>query len=274
MAIWRTALVSTALILSTFANTARASEATDKLLTALGMEQMIRIMREEGLTYAVELGDEMLPGGYSDSFGANVARIYDTDAMEQSVRAGFAAALDGTDINALEVFFASPLGTRIVALEISAREAMMDSAIEDAAKERARQYEAEDDAAFLKVQDFIKEGDLLEANVVGALNSNIQFYRGLVDGEAFALSEAEIVADVWEQVDATRAETREWLYAFLIMAYAPLDAEGFDAYAQLLNTPEGRVMTRALFQGFDSMYGDISYALGLACARAMQAEEI
>ncbi len=251
-----------------------ASEATDRLLTTLGMERMIDLMRQEGETYAVELGDEMLPGGYTDSWGAMVARIYDAEAMKTSVRRGFANALEGVDITPLEVFFDTPEGATIVNLELSAREAMMDSAIEEEAKEQARAFERAGDDAFILVDEFVKAGDLLEANLVGALNSNMQFYRGLVDGGAFELTEDQILAEVWQQEDETRAETRDWLYGFLIMAYLPLEPGQLEAYTALSKTHEGAAMNSALFEGFDNMYSDISYALGLAAARAMKVEDI
>lgn len=253
---------------------AQASPATDKLLSALGMERMVALMREEGLNYAVELGDEMLPGGYSDGWGQLVSRIYNTSAMETAVRRGFAKGLEGVDLAPLEAFFYTPRGAVIVGLEISAREAMMDPAIEETAKEQARAYKQAGDDAYILVDDFVKAGDLLEANVVGALNSNIQFYRGLVDGGAFELSEEDILRDVWSQEEETRLETRDWLYGFLIMAYTPLEPGTLEDYTELSLTPEGRALTAALFEGFDSMYGDISYALGLAAAQMMQAEDI
>ena len=251
-----------------------ASERTDKLLTTLGMERMITLMQMEGRSYAVELGDEMLPGGYNDSWGAMVARIYDTEAMQTSVRRGFARALDGVDLTPLEQFFETPAAATIVNLELSAREAMMDSTIEEEAKETARAYERAADDAFILVDEFVKAGDLLESNVVGALNSNMQFYRGLVDGGAFEVTEDQILADVWAQEEETRAETRDWLYGFLIMAYTPLEPGQIEAYTALSKTAEGAALNAALFEGFDSMFADISYALGLATARAMKVEEI
>ena len=203
-----------------------------------------------------------------------VARIYDTDAMQTVVKRGFANALDGVDIAPLETFFASDMGKRIVTLELSAREAMMDNAIEETAKEQARAFERARDDAFVLVDDFVKAGDLLEANVVGAMNSNMQFYRGLVDGGAFELSEEQILADVWEQEQETRADTRDWLYGFLIMAYTPLAPGELETYTELSKTKAGAAMNAALFEGFDNMYSDISYALGLAAARAMKVEDI
>ena len=216
----------------------------------------------------------MLPGGYTESWGALVARVYDAEAMKTSVRRGFAQAMDGVELLPLEKFFEAPSGTTIINLEISAREAMMDSTIEEEAKAQARAYERAGDDAFILVDDFVKAGDLLEANVVGALNSNMQFYQGLVDGGAFDLSEDQILADVWAQEEEVRSETRDWLYGFLIMAYTPLAPGQLEAYTDLSKTPQGAAMNAALFEGFDSMYADISYALGLAAARAMQVEDI
>ena len=235
---------------------------------------MVAIMQLEGQSYAVELGEEMLPGGYSETWGAMVARIYDKEAMETSVRRGFAAALEGVDITPIETFFDSTMGSTIVNLELSAREAMMDDTIEEEARETARAYERAGDDTFVLIDEFVKAGDLLEANVVGALNSNIQFYRGLVDGGAFELSEDQILADVWSQEEQTREETRDWLYGFLTMAYAPLEPGQLEAYTALSKTEAGSAMNAALFEGFDGMYADISYALGLAAARAMKVEEI
>ncbi|MEP5153781.1 DUF2059 domain-containing protein [Planktotalea sp.] len=268
----RISLASLVLVFAPFF--AMADEASDKLLTALGMERMVQLMREEGLAYAVELGDEMLPGGYTEGWGAMVSKIYNTDAMETVVRRGFAQGLANTDLTPLEAFFYTPLGKTIISLELSAREAMMDDVIEEEVKEQARAYERARDDAFVLVDDFINASDLLETNVVGAMNSNIQFYRGLVDGGAFELSETEILSEVWNQEDETRRDTRDWLYGFLIMAYTPLEPGVIEDYTLLALTPEGRAMTAALFQGFDNMYSDISYALGLAAAQMMNAEEI
>ena len=251
-----------------------ASEASNKLLDALGTSEMIALMRDEGVDYGDEIGDEMLPAGATTAWKTQVSRIYDTGKMRASVEQHFAAALEGVDLEPLQSFFDTEGGKQIVALELSARAALMDDAIEAAAKEQFRMYERANDDAFVLVDEFVEAGDLLEANVVGALNSNIMFYRGLVEGGVFKMSENEIIADVWSQETETRSETRDWLYAFLIMAYAPLEPGQLEAYTELSKTPEGIALTRALFAGFDTMYADISYALGLAAAREMSAEEI
>lgn len=253
---------------------AMASDATDRLLDKLGMPALVQIMRDEGLAYSEELGNDMLPGGYSASWGATVARIYDLEAMELAVQQGFANALADVDLAPIEAFFDAPLGVRIVQLELSTRRAMMDPDIETGAKERGRALRLAEDDIYLEVKDFIEAGDLLEANVVGALNANIRFYQGLVTGGAFSMDDAEIISDVWGQEAETRDETRDWLYGFLTMAYMPLEPGELQAYTEFSRTPEGRALTRALFEGFDGMYSDLSFALGLATAQAMKSEDI
>jgi hypothetical protein len=42
----------------------------------------------------------------------------------------------------------------------------------------------------------------------------------------------------------------------------------------LSRTDAGRALNRALFAGFNKMYDDISYALGMAVAREMQVQEL
>lgn len=250
-----------------------ASPATE-LLSAMGVERIIELMRAEGIEYGDEIAEDLLPSGPTASWQATVSRIYDTDAMHEVVEAGFVEALGDADVNPLLDFFTSERGEKLVALELSAREAMMDEAVEDSAREAYRTLEAEDDPRLELVSEFVDANDLIEANVVGALNSSFMFYRGLVDGGAFQMSEEDILTEVWHQEAETRLDTREWVYGFLLMAYGPLEDETLRSYVELSRTEAGRAMNRALFAGFDQMYGDISYALGLASARQMQGQDL
>jgi len=214
------------------AQPAAASAQTDALLDLLGVTEMIEIMREEGIGYTDDLARDML-GGTSAAWDSNVAKIYDTRAMVLLAQGGFAKAMEGVDLAPLTEFFTSPAGKRLVQLEISTRRAMLDEDIEAAAEERATELEAARDPRFDQISALIDAGDMLEANVVSALNSNILFYEGLVDGGAFKLSEAEILTDVWSQEEVTRTDTRAWLYAFFLMAYAPLSVDEIDTFLTL-----------------------------------------
>ncbi|WP_246594331.1 DUF2059 domain-containing protein [Mameliella sediminis] len=246
----------------------------DDLMGALRISEMVEVMRDEGMTYGSELADDLLPGGDSLAWQVLVSDIYDNESMLAVVEKGFAGAIAETDVDPLMAFFNSDLGKRIVDLELSARKAMVDDAVEEAAREKYRSLQGSEDPRLAQIQRFVEVNDLLEANVSGALNASYRFYSGLVDGGALRLSESEILSDVWQQEESTREDTREWVYAYLLLAYEPLSDEDLEAYIALTETAQGRALNQALFAGFNNMYDTISYALGLAAARLMQQQEL
>ncbi len=251
----------------------RASPADD-LLQAIRIDDMLGIMREEGLGYGRDLSRDMLGRPATERWEGVVSRIYDIDRMREVVRDGVARGLDGAEIPQVLAYLETEEGQRIVDLELSAREAMIDEGTEAAARERFVAIEGSDDPVLLLVERFIAANDLVEANVAGALNASFQFYRGLSDGGALPMAEDEILSEVWSTEEDTRADTRDWLYGYMLMAYAPLDQEVLEDYVDLSASEEGRRMNRALFTGFNEMYDSISYALGLAAAQEMQGEDL
>ncbi|HKK96839.1 MAG TPA: hypothetical protein VJ928_01570, partial [Marivita sp.] len=178
------------------------------------------------------------------------------------------------DFAPLLEFFTSETGQQIVSLELSARTAMRDEEIEDAARAAFRDLEGTESETLATISDFVETNDLVEANLVGSLNANFMFYLGLVDGGGLEMTEQDILTEVWSSEEETRADTREWVYAFLLMAYRPLEDGVVEDYTELSRTDPGRALNRALFAGFNKMYDDISYALGLAVARQMQVQEL
>lgn len=255
---------------------AQATRATDALLDQLGLPDTVAVMRQEGLDYGAELAEEMLPDGGGASWQAVVRRIYDSARMEETVRNGFARAWaeEKQPLAAIEAFFASDTGQQVVQLEISAREAMIDPGVEEAARTAYRDSEDSGDPRLALIAEFIAANDLVDANVVGAMNSSYAFYAGLVDGGGFEMSEEEILALVWGSEAETRDDSREWLYSYMVLAYRPLEEAALRSYVEMASSREGRALNRALFAGFDQMYGEISYALGLALARQMTAQDL
>lgn len=252
---------------------------TDALLDLMRLTETVEIMRAEGLDYAATLADDMLPGPPGGSWDATLARIHDAERMEEIVRAGFFESFSSRDVNtdALSTFFASETGRSIIGLEISAREAMTDSAVEEAAREAyldATESDGPEAARLAQIDEMVADHDLIEANVVGGMNSSVRFYQGLVDGGALEMGEGDILAEVWASEDEARTDTTEWIYGYLYLAYGPLSDSDMRNYVDRLDTPEGRALNTALFAGFDEMFSEISYALGVALALEMRVEEL
>lgn len=252
------------------------AEPVDDLLSALQLESVLEIMREEGLDYAEELEAELFPAAGGANWQESVARLYALPVMMESFSNRFAAEMPQTDIAPALAFFESEEGQRIIGLEISARIAQMDDSIEEASRDTLATMEAQGDPRLALLEEFSEANDLIEANVVGSLNANYAFYTGLVDGGAFAfdLTEDQILADVWQQEPDIRADTRDWLFSYLALAYQPLSDEEVQSYIDFSQTEAGQSLNRALFAGFDTMLVDISRGLGLAAARFMGGQDI
>ena len=175
------------------------------------------------------------------------------------------------DVNS---FFARGTGAQIIALENEARAAITDPEIEEAARARLSDLDGTADARLAQITALIDSGDMVERNVAAAMNSNFQFMRGMSDGDALQMTEAEMLADVTQQHDAVTEDTRSWLYSYLALAYSPLEDDALERYIAFSKTDAGRSLNRALFDGFGAAYEDVSYALGRAVALNMVAEEL
>ena len=246
----------------------------EALLNALQIEETVHVMHDEGVAYGKEVGADMLPDADAVSWQRVVNRIHDADKMRALVERGFADALAGEDLTPMLDFLQTPRGQNIVGLEIAARRAFLDSAVEEAARDRLEQRRDENAPVLEQISQLIRDSDLIERNVTGALNSNLMFYNGLVDGGALEMSQDDILSDVWSQEDTVREDARDWMNAFLLMAYEPLEPEDLQAYVEFYRTPAGRVLNRAMFDAFNRMYEELSYILGRAVARHMQSEKL
>lgn len=271
-------LHSAAFALSIVAGPLLAQDSTDveALFDSLQMEQITEIMQSEGIAYGRTIAGDMFPDRDGAEWAATVAGIYDIEMMQAKVRTDFETALGDADIAPLLAFFQTEQGRMFVELEVSARRAMLDDAVKTASEDAAAIAMKDRGPRFQLLAEFIESSDLVEPNVVGALNSNFAFYMGLMDGGAFdgALTQDQILTDVWAQEADIRANTTDWLYSFLLMAYAPMSDTDIHSYIAFSKSPSGEVLNRVLFSSYDEMFDQISYNLGQSAAKMMAAKEL
>ncbi|QUJ77649.1 DUF2059 domain-containing protein [Sulfitobacter albidus] len=244
------------------------------LMDVLRINELTAILHAEGLAFGESLNIDWLDGRGGAAWNQQVARIYDRERLAEGIRAGLEPSVTGDTLETAIEFFASDLGQRVLTLENSAREAMADAQIEEAARARHAQISGTNDPRLAQIARMIDAGDLINRNVTSALNSNVQFMRALVDGGLYEMSEDEILSDVLAERDSIEADTTGWIYAFLLLAYSPLTLEELTAYADFSETRAGKALNAGFFAGFDPLYADISYALGRAMVLNMAAEEL
>ncbi|MES2435531.1 MAG: hypothetical protein V4586_17115 [Pseudomonadota bacterium] len=248
------------------------------LTQTLKIDALIAVMRTEGLANGKDMEADLFPGQGGAAWGVVVSRVYDTARLHQIFDAALSKALqnDPATQTAMRAFFGTPLGQHILALEIDARKALLDDkATEAAAHLWGKALNAKTHRA-TQINRFAEVNDLIESNVMGALNGNLAFYQGMNAAHAFPepMPEDEMLSDVWGQESDVRKDTVEWLYPFLMLAYQPLSDKELDQYIAFSKTPAGQKANRAMFTAFDAMFVQVSKELGQSAGRLMAGQDI
>ena len=248
----------------------------DPLVRGLALGDIVAIMHEEGVDYGRDLDADLFDGRGGDRWAAMVTTIYDSGWMERTLSQALAEQLAGIDIDEMVAFFTSDRGSRIIRLEVSARRALLDESVEQASRAGLDDMILNRDPRLDLIRRFSDANALVENNVVGAMNANYAFFSGLAEGGDFAgaLTDEEILADVWGQEQMIRDDTEEWLFSYLALAYRPLSDEDLEAYIAFSESAPGKTLNNALFEAFDVMFVAISLALGRAAAQFLAGEEL
>ncbi|MEL7459713.1 MAG: hypothetical protein AAFX59_08205 [Pseudomonadota bacterium] len=255
---------------------AASAETLRTLYETMRMDELIEIMQLEGVAYGDELGADMLGNSSGAGWPRVVARIYSVERMETEFLTEFERRLEPRHIAPLIAFFGSDQGREITNFEVSARRALLDEDVEATAKQIWQDLEGEIDPRLDIIERFVTVNDLIEANVAGTMNSSLAFYEGLAtgDSEALGLTPDRIMSLVWEQETEIRANTREWVYPFLTLAFEPLSDADLEAYIAMSESEAGQALNTALMGAFDVLFVDISRDMGTAAAIYMQGEDI
>lgn len=252
--------------------------AVDNLIAVMRIDQVIEVLRIEGMDYGASIEDEMFPEAGGSAWQATVARIYDPEVMTRAFSDRLASELEGkaADIDSMQAFFAAPLGQRVLQLELDARRSLLDDDTQAAAELAWADLAAQGGVRVDLLRRFAEVNDLVEANVMGALNSNLAFYEGMAGTGSFAgeMSEDQMLSDVWAQEPDIRQQTEDWVYPYLNLAYSSLSDDELQAYVDFSASAAGQVLNAALFSSFDAVFVPISRALGAAAAVQMKGQDI
>ena len=257
---------------------AQAPRGSDAILDALQTETLLEVLQDEAVEAGTVLAGEMMPGRAAEGWAQTVERINAPARTGPILKARFAGALEGRHAGAILEYLSAPLGQRIVGLELSAREALRDPEVQQAVLVRYGDMEQAGDPRVDQIEAFIKVNDLIDANVVGALNANAAFLKGMgaaaAGGQASGLSEGDILTQVWQQEPELRAETEDWVRAFVALAYQPLSEAEMADYVAFCATPAGQAMNKALFEAFEALFVTTSYQTGEALGRWISSEDL
>ena len=246
----------------------------DRLHAALDTNALIQILSEEGLMQSEDLRDDMFPGRGGIGWTAAVGRIYAPERLYDTFRTAFDEELVETPIDELLAFYASDVGELISSLEVDARRAIMSDEVEEAARRAYDDLQETETERLAILEEFADLNGLIDRNVAGALNSNLQFYKGLASGGAFEMTESEMLSEVWEQEASIREDTEGWVFGYMTFAYETVPNKDLRTYIDMTATQQGRALNRALFAGFDAVFQGVSFELGATTARFSSGDEL
>jgi len=248
------------------------------LSQTLNIDSLIAVMRDEGLANSAQMEADLFPGQGGAAWAVVVDNIYDAPRLREKFDTALTKALqnDPATVAVMQGFFGSALGQRIITLEVEARRTLLDDAAVETATQAWVKLQADNAPRADQIERFVQANDLIESNVMGALNANFAFYRGMAAGGAFAqpMSESDMLAEVWGQESAIRQETADWLFPFLTLAYQPLTDADLDSYIAFSVSAAGKKANAAIFAAFDAMFVHVSQELGQSAARLMAGQAI
>jgi hypothetical protein len=263
---------------------ARANpEMVRNLGDVLQMDKTLAIMSQEAVANATEVAPDLFGGTSPDQWATAVAKLFDPVTARSAFDAGLLPAVTAAnqqDLAQALAYFDTPMGQRMLDLELSAREALLDDDVEAAAKQTWADLLADPMPASAQrvqlIREIVAATDLIESNVSSAMNGNFAFFQGLAEAGGFAaeMTEEDMLAEVRSQEGELRSDTADWLFPFLAMAYAPLSDDDLRGYIAFSKSPAGQALNGVLFMAFDEMGMAQSRGMGLAAGRLMVGQDI
>jgi hypothetical protein len=242
----------------------------DQLIKALRFQEVVDVLADEGRSMSTDMADAGF-GVPKPSWDLMLGQLYDTPSMQDAFRTSLNEALSSADVGPMLAFFESELGSKLTDLELEARKIVSDEAVLEAAVDMWSEMPA-DDARAEQIDAYVDVNDLVEMNIVSSLNSDIAYMRGLMSGAQsdLALSDTDILRDVWASEPEVRVQVSEWIYGYSVLAYETLSDDEFAAYITFGETAAGQALNAALFFAFDEVYAELSFGLGAGTAQLMQ----
>jgi len=234
----------------------------DALVDALGVPQLIRIFAAEGTDSSAFINETFLGGQGGDVWAETARRLYDPARMEQDMRAVMRAELDGETVAQALLFLQSDVGANAIKLEIQAREAFADDAVEDTARGAPAAQGA-------PVTQYLAARSLIDRNTEVAVAARIAFFQGLVDG--FGTGD---VPDADSLRPAIAADTEGWLRGYYALTQSAMSEDDIAVLTAFWETDVGQAVDDALFAAFGQSYVTLSYGLGQAAGRLMPQNEL
>lgn len=266
-------LLTTVLFLSLVPSMS-VSDAYDDLYAALKFDKVVDIIVQEGRDEAGDVANTYLEPQHHSDFIDKLAAYYEKARIAEQVKDLLREKVTSQDADRALAFYLTESGQLFAGLEVSARAAIMDQGVQEAAIEMAKSAASQEDPKAAQIAKLISDMDWINKNMVSVFESQYAFLIRLAEVEGFNLNQAAIFDLLSEQENEIRTGINEWLQGFLFMAYAPTTLEQVTEYFAFLNSPTGRVLDAAFFDVFDQIDYGASVLMGTEVAAILSLQNL
>ena len=244
------------------------------IYAALHMDEVVAVMRQEGLDEAEATAEIYLKNSVRNNFDGAVDALYAEASIKGQLLNGLRAALSESDAELALEFYRTPLGMLVGKLETTGRVAISNDAVEEMAISIAQKaLQAKDERAEL-LQSAADEMGLTEYNLSGAFAARYAFLSGLSEADELGISQDQIIELIAADEDSLRAEIDQWVLGFVFMAYRPLSDTELSDYLAFQMSSIGKALNQALFESFNAVSIPNAGQLGKLLATALQARDL
>lgn len=243
---------------------------------ALRLDLLARVLAAE-IAAAGDPLRPLSPGVRDPRWQAIAARIAPPQRILAGLRAGVAEGLAALHQPAQRAavaealsFWETPLGRRVVLLELAAREAMIAPGFEASARADFAGAAARNHPRAGQVQALVAAGDLVEPAVAAALNMAVALLEGVAQAERRPVDPEALLRRVWAQEPAIRADQSGWIEALLHVATGPLSDAEMALLVRAAGQPGHHRLNAVLQQAASGVFAEIARDLGRASARRGQ----
>ncbi|WP_299280790.1 DUF2059 domain-containing protein [uncultured Tateyamaria sp.] len=245
------------------ASAALANPDVDRLIEAMGVPALIAAFSEDGIEAGGAINDTMLQGQGGTVWVETVRKLYDPARLLAELQDAMAATLDESTTAQALLFFESDIGTKIIDLEVQARQAMQNPDVEAAARAAGAE-------AGPVVTQFLDLRDLVTRNTDAAVMAQTAFFAGIAETSLNNTAPPDVEA----QRPAIMEDTSAWLYGYYALIQSPMTEDEIETYAGFWATDVGQALDNALFDAFAQSYATLSYGLGQAAGALMPENEL
>ncbi|MDG2340464.1 MAG: hypothetical protein P8L32_04615, partial [Paracoccaceae bacterium] len=243
---------------------------TSRLLELMRFEALASVIHQEGMVNNASLLEDFgFPAGGA-AWQTKLENTFDPEHIQASMEAGFLDAFNLRSIDDILVFLASDEWIKVFDLQNAASIAMLDPEVENASFDTYWSHVESQSHRLSLIEELVDDSDLITLYVAAAMNGILSFNDGISSiSPEIAYPEDEMLALAYEEKDALELEILEWVFAYFLLTYDPVETSVLEDQIEFWKSRSGKDLSNAMMNAYDAAHKEIAFKLGKAFAETL-----